>query len=208
MRHRVEEAVDLDVIIERDAGEAPFGELVVGVRQRRQGAGRSMVSNSWRRLTPSRRMTWSLMRSSARGDGRVGLGQREEGLPPQPAEDVGLGEADAGLDLGLVAGLARSRRQDADAVMGGHHPVAAVDLGVVERGLVDAALQIVGHDQARHAAEEAEHADMGADPVRQRLRPGRLGVGEVRGAEHGDEDLRLADFAGVADRRSAIFLPE
>ena len=28
------------------------------------------------------------------------------------------------------------------------------------------------------------------------LRPGRLGIGEVRGAEHGDENLRLADFAG------------
>ena len=27
------------------------------------------------------------------------------------------------------------------------------------------------------------------------LRPGRLGVGEVRGAEHADENLRLADFA-------------
>ena len=36
---------------------------------------------------------------------------------------------------------------------------------------------------------------MRAGPVRQLLRPGRLGVGEVRGAEHADENLRLADFA-------------
>ena len=36
---------------------------------------------------------------------------------------------------------------------------------------------------------------MGAGPVRQSLRPGRLGVGEVRSAEHADENLRLADFA-------------
>ena len=64
VRNRVEEAVDLDVIIERDAGEAPLGELIVVIRQRRQD-GRSTVSNSWRRLTPSRRMTCSLMRSSA-----------------------------------------------------------------------------------------------------------------------------------------------
>src|SRR5271157_866633 len=34
-----------------------------------------------------------------------------------------------------------------------------------------------------------------AGPVRQRLRPGRLGVGEVRGAEHADENLRLADLS-------------
>ncbi len=37
---------------------------------------------------------------------------------------------------------------------------------------------------------------MGADPVRQRLRPGRFRIGEVGGAENGDEDLRLADLAG------------
>ena len=36
---------------------------------------------------------------------------------------------------------------------------------------------------------------MGAGPVRQLLRPCRLGVGEIRSAEHADEDLRLADFA-------------
>ena len=35
---------------------------------------------------------------------------------------------------------------------------------------------------------------MRAGPVRQGLRPGRLGVGEVRRAEHADEYLRLADF--------------
>jgi len=37
VRHRVEEAIDLDVIIERDAGEAPFGVFVSRVRQRAQG---------------------------------------------------------------------------------------------------------------------------------------------------------------------------
>jgi hypothetical protein len=38
-----------------------------------------------------------------RGDRRVGLGQREEGLPPQPPEYAGLGEADAVLDLCLLS---------------------------------------------------------------------------------------------------------
>ena len=36
---------------------------------------------------------------------------------------------------------------------------------------------------------------MRAGPIRQLLRPRRLGIGEVRGAEHADENLRLADFA-------------
>ena len=65
----------------------------------------------------------------------------------------------------------------------------------VEGGLVDPALQIVGNQQLRRAAEETEHANVGAGPVRQRLRPGRLGVGKVRGAEHADENLRLADLS-------------
>ena len=38
--------------------------------------------------------------------------------------------------------------------MRSHHAVATVDLRIVERGAIDAGLQIVGHDQARHAAEE------------------------------------------------------
>ena len=37
---------------------------------------------------------------------------------------------------------------------------------------------------------------MRADPVGETLRPGRLGVGVVRGAERGDEELRHAGLAG------------
>ncbi len=82
--------------------------------------------------------------------------------------------------------------------MGRHHPVAAIDFRVVERGPVDAGFQIVGNDKARHPAKEPEHADMGLDPVRQFLRPGCLGVGVIRGAKDGDEDLRVAHNPGFA----------
>ncbi|MGY2812044.1 hypothetical protein ACVIHF_008774 [Bradyrhizobium sp. USDA 4506] len=34
--NRVKEPVDLDMIIERDVGHAPFRELIIGIRQRRQ----------------------------------------------------------------------------------------------------------------------------------------------------------------------------
>ena len=46
---------------------------------------------------------------------------------------------------------------------------------------------------------------MGVDPVGQRVRPGRLGEGEGRSPQHGDEDLRHANFAGepVDDHRDA-----
>ena len=134
-------------------------------------------------------------------DGGVAFGEREEGLPPQAPENVALREPHSCLDLRLVARLSRPRRQHADAVMRRERAIGAIDLGVVERRLVDPALQIVGNQQPRRAAEKAEHAHMRAGPVRQLLRPGRLGIGEVRGAEHGDENLRLADLArgGVHD---------
>lgn len=38
---------------------------------------------------------------------------------------------------------------------------------------------------------------MGADPVRQGLGPGRLGIGEAGGAEHGDEQFGLAGLAAA-----------
>jgi hypothetical protein len=73
----------------------------------------------------------------------------------QPTENVGLGEANAGFDFGLVARFARSRRQDANLVMRRHPGVAAVDLRVVERRLVDARLQIVGHHEPGSALKKA-----------------------------------------------------
>ena len=79
-----------------------------------------------------------------------------------------------------------------------HLAVGAVELGIVERGLVDGGFEIIRHQQPRNALEELEHAHMSADPIGQRLRPARRGEGVVRGAEHGDEDLRLADLAGFA----------
>lgn len=40
------------------------------------------------------------------GDRSVGLGEREEGLPPQPAQNAALGEPHAVLDFRLIARLA------------------------------------------------------------------------------------------------------
>ncbi len=54
--------------------------------------------------------------------GDVAVGEREEGLMTQPAQDVGLGEAYPCLDLGLILRTTRLGREDADAVMGGIMP--------------------------------------------------------------------------------------
>src|SRR6478609_8380738 len=163
MRNGVEEAIDFDMIIEGDAGQAPFRKLVVRVGQRRQERPLDRLEQMPSAdAEPAHDMSIDALDRGS--DRQVGLIEREEGLPAQSPKDVGLGEAHTGLDLRFVAGPARSGRQDADAVMGGHHAVATIEFGIVERSPVDARLQIVGHHQARNTAEEAEHADVGFDP--------------------------------------------
>ena len=87
-----------------------------------------------------------------------------------------------------------------------HLGVGAIDLRLVEAGLDDGGPGVVRHDELGNAADRLEGADVGGDPVRQRLRPGRLGEGEARRPENGDEDLRHADLAGepVDDHRDAV----
>ena len=77
-----------------------------------------------------------------------------------------------------------------------HLRIGSVDLRLVQAGFDDRDLGVVGNEQTRHTANRRKGTGMGADPIRQPLGPGRLGVGEVRRAQHGDEDLRLAYFAG------------
>ena len=80
-------------------------------------------------------------------------------------------------------------------IMRRHRAIGSVDFGIVERSLVGAALQIVGDQQFRDAAEETEHPHMRAGPIRQLLRPGRLGISQVRSTEHSDKYLRFVDLA-------------
>ena len=64
MRHGIEKAVGFDMIIEPDAGETPFRKLMILGRQRPQRRPFDGLEQ-WRRLTPSRRMTCALIRSTA-----------------------------------------------------------------------------------------------------------------------------------------------
>src|ERR1700744_3989249 len=84
----------------------------------------------------------------------------------------------------------------ADAVVCSHGAVTSVDLGIIKRSLVYAALEIVGYQEAGPRTPEPEHAHMRANPIRETLRPGRLRVGEIGRAQHGEEDLSLAHDTG------------
>jgi hypothetical protein len=57
-----------------------------------------------------------------------------------------------GSPLGPVAWAVPARRQNANAVMHRHHGIAVIDLGIVERGLVHAALEspILGRLHHQH----------------------------------------------------------
>lgn len=72
-------------------------------------------------------------------------------------------------------------------------------------GLCAASLQLkAGNsrrlDLSRDPAKGGEGAQVAANPIRQRLRPARLRIGQVGRAQGGHKDLRLADLArGAVD---------
>ena len=72
--------------------------------------------------------------------------------------------------------------------------------------MITATLVLSGTSRFGHAADRLEGSGMGADPVGERLRPARLGVGEVGGAQHGDKNLRRPGLAGqpVDDHRHRV----
>jgi hypothetical protein len=115
---------------------------------------------------------------------------------PELGQDPPLHDLDSGFDLGFVAGLSGTRRQNRGAIVGGQVGIGAVDRRLEPAGLADRALQVVGHDRLGHPADEGQGPNVAADPIGQLLAPGRLGVGEVGSAEHGDEDLGLPNLTG------------
>ena len=158
-------------------------------------------------MRPSRRIGAILVQPPQQfGDGRVQLGQAVELPIAQSRQYPALDDENRGLDLRLVARSMGSGRQHGGAVMRRHFGIGSVDLRLVQAGLDDGDLGVVGHEQARHAADRREGAGVRADPVPERLGPARLGIGEVRGAHDRDEDLRLAHLAGqpVDDHRHGV----
>ena len=97
----------------------------------------------------------------------------------------------------LESFLARSSRDGAPVARFVEREIRAyLECGVLAHGFLR-----VHCDGCGHAAEVLEGAHMGGDEVRRPLALGGFGAGVVRGAEHGDEEFALADFAtsGIHD---------
>lgn len=82
--------------------------------------------------------------------------------------------------------------------MGGHLVISRIEIGLIPVGRGHPAFQIIGYYDRWDGLAIVKGPHMGADPIRQSLGPGGLGVGIVGGAQDGDKDLRLSDLSGGA----------
>src|ERR1017187_766815 len=81
--------------------------------------------------------------------------------------------------------------------MARHVLVVAGRLRFVATGSLDRALEIIRNKQTRRGLQELERADVGCNPVRQALCPGRLGVGLFGRSHDRYVDLRRADLTAA-----------
>ena len=75
--------------------------------------------------------------------------------------------------------------------------IGRIQVRLVAMGAADSRAQVVWDHELGTTAVELEGSYVRGRPVRQGLRPGGLGEGVARGAEHGHEDLRLTLLAGL-----------
>ena len=140
-------AVDVDVIVEPDAADAPFGEDVGLDRQGLQRRPIEFLEQLAAGDAEPADRPLLVEADQQLADRLVELGQAVEAPVAQPPQQPALDDQHAGLDLGLVARLARPGRQDGGVVMRRHLGIGAVDLRLVEAGLDHRDLGVVGHDQ-------------------------------------------------------------
>ena len=80
--------------------------------------------------------------------------------------------------------------------MAGHLRIGPVQPRIEAVGLEHRRLQVVGHHDLRHTAEECEHPDMRFNPVLEALGWHGLGIGVVGGPHCRDEQLHGPGFPG------------
>ena len=195
-RHRVEMPVHLDVVVGRHPAAPPLG---IGVGLGRQRQQRRPVDRLEELPPAGAELAHQpgVQIAEQLADRLVQLAQREEPAVTQPGQDEPLDDQHRDLDLGLVARPADPRRQHRGAVMRGHLLVGAVDARLVAAGRGDA-----GRADCRRPAASARRrgtpSALTCAPIQSAkpFAPACFGVGVVRCAQHGDEDVRPPLLAG------------
>ncbi len=194
VRRRVEVAVVRDVVVDVERDLLPRRDLEGLGRQRRQrGPVEPLEELAAARLVRPHRPV--VEHAQKLGEPRVERAQARERLVADAREQPPLGDLHADLHLGLVARRPRARRKDRRLVVPRELRGRALDAGVVAARGDDGALELVGHDRARHAAEKCERARHASDEVGDLLRARRLRVRVVARAQHRDEQLDVGDLA-------------
>jgi hypothetical protein len=196
--------VDLDVIVDVDAGFFPFGERVGHGGQGPQG--RSLPGCEQRLPRAGLLLERPLVEPPQQVPNRlVEFGQREALSVAQGRHNPAFDHLDPDFDLRLVAGFLDASREDRHAVRRGQLGVRGVEVRLVAMGAGHPAVQVIGDEDRADPPEKGERPHVRADPVRQPPGPGRLGAGVVRGAQHGDKDVGRANLAGAPiDHRGGL----
>jgi hypothetical protein len=157
--HRIIKTFDLDVIVDPNADEPPFGIFPFRLRQ---GLKRWPVEALEQIPAADREPAHGAGVHAVKRfpDRPIAFSQGEEGQVAHSAENVTLGKADSGFNGRLIPRAIRPGRENANPVMGRHLRVATVDFGIVKRGLIHSTFQVVWDDEPRQSAEKAEHAHM------------------------------------------------
>lgn len=87
VRHGIEERLELDMVVRRDAGQTPLGEFVVFARK---ACERSTLDALKQLPATDAQPTHDVIIDAIEclANGGIGLGQREEGLVAQPPQNA------------------------------------------------------------------------------------------------------------------------
>lgn len=160
IRHRVEMPVDIDVVVHGNASATSFRKHVRFGRQRLE-----LWSIDFLEQSPAGRPEPTdhahlveIVQHLA--DRLVQLRQAAEGPLAQSTEQPTLDDQYRPLDFGLVAGTARTGRQQSHVVVRRHLDIGPVDQRLEQSRLDHHHLRVVRYQQPRTAADRLQCADM------------------------------------------------
>src|SRR5262249_36290848 len=158
-------------------------------------ADRSICSNSEQRLAPRWRVTRLLICSTQARIAALSSAREKNVCLRSFAMIHRVATCTPTSTFGFILRFFGTRWDYCGVVMVRHLLIRTIDVRLVEAGFGDARFQIVADDHRRHAAKVSEGALVRADPIGERLRPGRFRVCQRRSTKNRDEQFGREDLA-------------